>query len=35
VAGMKYYYVEQGHYVNSPLEDIQQSFKYLQQNILG
>lgn len=34
-AGMKYYYVEQGHYVNSPLEDIQHSFKFLQQNILG
>ena len=33
-AGLKYYYVEQGHYENSPLEDIRHSFKYLQKNIL-
>lgn len=33
-AGLKYYYVEQGHYEVSPLEDISKSFKYLQQNIL-
>jgi len=33
-AGLKYYYVEQGHYEKSPLEDIRHSFEYLQKNIL-
>ena len=33
-AGLKYFYVEQEQYVNSPLQDIRKSYDYLQENLM-